>query len=260
MLKGVKNVIATPYIDPLNVKNDYMDITSALRDLNNFAANKQNVTTLYHDFTGRSNQLIAEYFDEEIHGEDLDHIIYGLSTREDHGCYFDLTALGSYMPFRVRGGQRVSFFNIFQYIQTGNLKAMKKDAVQNYPLYMHAMIDAQYNSLLQSIKNEFKNNIFTTMRILLRLIRGEEKIEEITNLYMFHYISHPKRIFIEKQFQEGYFRELFDYLLELFSKKMDVVVILKEMDYTGRELIGFIINEYEENVYNWYNTMNLLLA
>lgn len=254
-----KNVITAPHIDPLNMKDGYIDITSELHDLNHFAFYKHNVTTLYHDFTGRRNDILAEYFDDEIGGEDLDHIIYGLSTREDHGCYFDLTALGTYMPYRLlnvgNGYKRISFFNIFKYIHTNSLDTMKNEMVA-FPPYMQSMILSQQESVITTIKNDFKNNIFTTMRVLLRLIRGEEEKEGINNFYMFHYISQTKRVLIEELYQEGRYKELFDYLLDFFSKKMDIMAKLKEMDMTGRELIGFIINEHDKNIYNWSNTLN----
>ena len=267
-----KNITSTPYIDPLkndeenNLNEDnvnaMINITAELRDLNQFASINKNVSTIYHDFTGRRNDLIAEFFDEEINPIDLDHIIYGLSVREDHGCYFDLNSISSFMPYRLNknnNSYRFEFFNIYKYLAENNIDAIQQDAKIYYPPYMLDMINIQSEKVLAAIKTEFKNNIFSTMRLLLKLIRGDEKSEDIKNIHIFAYVSHTKRIFIEEKFKEGNYRELFDYLIDFFSKKMEIIVKLKKIDLTGAELIRFVINEKEEDMYNWYNNLNYFI-
>jgi hypothetical protein len=269
-----QNVITEPYIDPykgeenknninaINI-NAMTDITNDLRDLNQYTALKNNVTTVYHDFTGRRNDLIAEYFDEEIAAADLNHIIYGLSVREDHGCYFDLNLISSFMPYRLNNaGSRIEFFNIFQYIKENRIKDIASDAKKYYPPSMHEMIHIQSEKAIAAIKTEFKNNIFSTMRVLLKLIRGEEKIEDgdkekLNNyLYIFRYIPKTKQRIVEEKFKQGLFREVFDYLIDFFSLKMEILVKLKQLDLTGKELIQFVINEHEEDMYCWYDNLN----
>ena len=261
-----QNVITEPYIDPYkgeenkNNINAMTDITNDLRDLNQYTALKNNVTTVYHDFTGRRNDLLAEYFDEEIAAADLNHIIYGLSVREDHGCYFDLNLISSFMPYRLNNaGSRIEFFNIFQYIKENRIKDIASDAKKYYPPSMHEMIHIQSEKVIAAIKTEFKNNIFSTMRVLLKLIRGEEKIEDgdINNyLYIFRYIPKTKRRIVEEKFKQGLFREVFDYLIDFFSLKMEILVKLKQLDLTGKELIQFVINEHEEDMHCWYDNLN----
>ena len=272
-----QNVITEPYVDPyaddlLNANNNNInaininamtDITNELRDLNQYTALKNNVTTVYHDFTGRRNDLLAEYFDEEIAAADLNHIIYGLSVREDHGCYFDLNEISSYMPYCLKneggGATRIEFFNIFQYIKENRIKDIASDAKKYYPPSMHEMIHIQSEKVFAAIKTEFKNHIFSTMRVLLKLIRGEEKIEDESMenyLYIFRYIQKPKRKIVEEKFKQGLFREVFDYLIDFFSVKMETLVKLKQLDLTGKELIQFVINEHEEDMYCWYDNLN----
>jgi hypothetical protein len=271
-----KNVTAAPYIDPRKngMYAEYLDITNDLRDLNKFAIEMANVTTLYHDFTGRRNDLIAEYFDEEINSDHLDHCIYGLNTREDHGCYFNLTAAEAYLPFylmRENEVNRISLFNIFKYIYKNKKKINKNNILKMasdinkyyFPSFLSKekedkqhLIDLQRQIVLKQIKNDFKNDIFSTMRVLLKLIRGEEKKEDITNYSIFGYIAEAKkRAYIEEKFAEGHYQELFDFLM----KKMDTVVQLLHYDFTGRELIGFIIDIHEKDMYKWYNTLNYFL-
>ena len=270
-----QNVITEPYIDPYNKADDDIDnninamtdITNDLRDLNQYTTLKNNVTTVYHDFTGRRNDLLAEYFDEEIAAADLNHIIYGLSVREDHGCYFDLNLISSYMPYCLNNGgeggaTRIEFFNIFQYIKENRIKDIASDAEKYYPPSMLDMINIQSEKVFAAIKTEFKNSIFSTMRVLLKLMRGEERIEEgdeekLNNyLYIFRYISKTKQKIVEDKFKQGLFREVFDYLIDFFSVKMETLVKIKQLDLTGKELIQFVINEHEEDMYNWYDNLN----
>ena len=262
------NVTLVPYINPLEKydddDDDIIDITEEMRDLNKFAAENKNVTTLYHDFTGRYVNLVAELFDEEIQSEDLDHIIYGLSAREDHGCYFDLTSINSYLPFRLihepeNGINRISFFNIFQYIKNGNCHNIEKDMKQYYPPYMHEMIKNQSKIVLETLKTEFKNHIFSKMRVLLKLIRGEEKHEDIAKINFCVNVTQTKKIYIDEMFNELRYDELFDYLLDHYSKKIDVMAKICLMEWDGKDLIHFIINKNEKNLYNWYANLDQLI-
>jgi hypothetical protein len=87
-----------------------INITDELRQLNQFAID-QRASLLYHDFTGRAVRLLAEYFDYEL-APHLDYIVYGLSAREDHGCYFDLTQPASFFAFRLDLPAAVSAFRL----------------------------------------------------------------------------------------------------------------------------------------------------
>ena len=265
-----QNVTLTPYIDPLEKDKDkdkddtIIDITEEMRSLNKFAAENKNVTTLYHDFTGRYINLVAELFDEEIQSDDLDHIIYGLSAREDNGCYFDLTSLNSYLPFRLineieNGINRISFFNIFQYIKNENCHLIEKDMKHYYPPYMHQMIMNQSKIVLETIKTEFKNHIFSKMRILLKLIRGEEKHEDIIKINFCVNVTQTKKIYIDEMFNERRYDELFDYLLDHYSTKIHVMAKISLMEWEGKDLIRFIINKNEKNLYNWYTNLDELI-
>ena len=95
----------------------YHNITEPLRDLNTFAKENR-ASLLYHDFSGRKTALVAEYFDKE-NQDHLDQIIYGLSAREDRGCFFDLTQLNAFSPFRLdTTAERpvVRMFNYYKFI------------------------------------------------------------------------------------------------------------------------------------------------
>lgn len=98
-----QDVTTIPYFNNNNNNANpaAVDITQELRLLNLFAI-EQRVSLLYHDFTGKPVRLLSEYFDEEI-SQHLDQIVYGMSAREDHGCYFDLTHANAFFPIRIEG-------------------------------------------------------------------------------------------------------------------------------------------------------------
>ena len=60
-------------------------------------------------------------------------------------------------------------------------------------------------------------------------------------------------------FNERRYDELFDYLLDYYSKKIDVMAKISLMEWEGKDLIHFIINKNEKNLYNWYTNLDELI-
>ena len=248
------------YTDPYEEKPDYINITKQLQHLNSFAINN-NITTLYHDFTGRKNSLLAEYFDKELN-DNLDHIVYSLSAREDHGCRFDLTDISSYFPFRIDFQQFIThnkrviirLFNIFRFTEMDTIKEKLEIEMNNYPPYMRSMIEKQKDQVINSIKTELRNEIFTILRLIVRLVKGEETYEEIKNVYFFNNLPEYEKTKSLTMYHEKKFNNLLDYLMNYYGKKIDTVSKIKDLYVSGREILEFIVNG--ENPYDWYNSLN----
>lgn len=248
------------YTDPYEEKNDSINITKQLEELNSFAI-KNNITTLYHDFTGRKNALLAEYFDNELNN-DLDHIIYGLSAREDHGCRFDLTDISSYFPFRIdfqpfiNNNKRViiRLFNIFRFTTMDTIGEKLQIEMKNYPPYMFSMIEKQKEQVINSIKTELRNDIFVNLRLILRLVKGEETYEEINNIYFFNNLPECEKNKVLLMYHEKKFNNLLDFLMNYYGKKIDTVSKIKELDISGSEILKFIVNG--SNPYDWYKSLD----
>jgi hypothetical protein len=225
-----------------------------------FAINN-NITTLYHDFSGRKNSLLAEYFDSDLR-DHLDHIIYGLSAREDHGCMFDLTAISSYFPFKIdyheflNNNKRIiiKLFNIFRFTTMDTIKEKLELEMLNYPPYMLPMIERQKEQVITSIKKELINEIFYIFRIIVRLINGDETYEEIKNVYFFNCLPEYEKIKALQMYHEKKFNELLDYLMNYYGKKIDLVSKIKSLDISGREILEFIVTT--SNLYDWSKTLN----
>ena len=248
----------TVYTDPYITLDHGENITTQLRRLNNYAI-QNNITTLYHDFTGRDNKLLADFFDLEL-GEHLDHIIYGLSAREDHGCYFDLTDITSYFPYRMIGTSDkerrpyIKLFNIYKYITLDYISEKLELQYTFYPQSMHPMIDAQKQQVIKRVKNEFNNNNFSILRLVKRLITGEELYEEITNMYWIESLP----LIIKNKSLDLYhkkdYNKLFSFLLDYFAKSVDLVLKIKNIDLTGREILNIVTDDVK--IYYWYKNLS----
>ena len=248
------------YTDPYRVLNNGVNITSCLRQLNEYAI-KNHITTLYHDFTGRSNSLLSEYFDKEI-GEALDHVIYGLSVREDYGCYFDLTEPICYFPFKIsmpilNKRPLIKLFNIFKYIILNNISEKLNYEYNFYPRHMHPMIDLQKTQVIHSIKNEFKNNYFANLRIIKKIMNKEEEPVNINNLHFLEKLPKLDQTIVINLYCDEKYSELFEYLITYYSKYIDLILKIKEINMGGREILNLITNNI--NIYNWYTNLDTYL-
>ncbi len=245
------------YTEPYQVCG--LNITEHLRALNRFAI-KHNITTLYHDFSGRRVGLLAEYFDKEIN-EHLDHVVYGMSAREDHGCIFDLTDISSYFPFRLCPSDNnqnkramLKLFNIFKYLVQDTIKEKLSNDMILYPPYMQEMIHLQKTQIIKTIKHDLKNHMLSVLRIVTRLISGASTPDEFPHTYFFNFLPIVKYDRCNTLFNEHKYTDLFNYLMDIFGKEIDIISRLNQMDLNGWEILNFIING--SNSYDWYKNID----
>lgn len=250
------SLLQSVYTDPYECHENYTNITTDLRELNKYAM-EENITLLYHDFTGRRNSLLAEYFDPEIKIH-LNHIIYGMSARQDHGCYFDLTLPSSYFPWVKQNGQRpcIKLFNIFHYIVNDSLNSIGQDA-QYYTspvsVDVNTMINTQIEQVLSTIKSDLINHMLSLLRIIFRLIVGDEQHTEINMEHSFNFISKPYREVCIKLYNDNKYIELYDKLIDYFSRDIGIAGKLKNHDLSGKEILQFIV--YGDKPYEWYSNV-----
>ena len=313
----IYSLLQSVYTDPYECYGDSINITEELRGLNKYAM-AENITLLYHDFTGRRNSVLAEYFDDEIKTH-LNHVIYGMSSRVDHGCYFDLTKAESFFPWGlcpptpvgqtegqtnqpilptgqtnqpilptgqtnqqpisstgqtnqpisstwVRGqtqqpilptgvwGQRpLSLFNIYYYIINDCMHRLTQDA-QYYSspvaVDVNTMINTQIEQVISSVKSDLTNHMLSLLRIIFRLIVGDEQRSEIHIDYCFNFIAKPHRETFLNLYNDNKYIELYADLIDYFSRDIDRVAKLKNHDLTGKEILQFIT--YGDKPYEWY--------
>ena len=153
-----------------------INVTVTLQDLNDYAI-QQRASLLYQDFTGRRTAAVAEYFDYDFANEHLDQIVYAMSAREDHGCYFDLAQPTSYFPVRLEYNiqyphlhqQRpvVKMFNYYKFIANNSLKSIAAERL-TYPPDMQLLIDMQKNQVIRDISQRFKLVYMSILRQLYK--------------------------------------------------------------------------------------------
>jgi hypothetical protein len=224
-----------------------LDITATLRMLNTYAIG-HNISLVYHDFSGRNVRLVAELFDKEL-ANHLDHIMYDISVRANHGCFFDLTRLD--IPYFITGlpGKRamVKMLNIF-------VPDIAKDHL-HYPNGLRAF-EWQSQELCTSVLGEFKNHIFCLFRIIHRLITGEEKITDIHNCYFLDIVPDGYKAEIKSVFSAGDYLKVYLKLMDIYSPALDTLAKLKGHDVSGLEILQFILTgepyDWYKNIADWF--------
>jgi hypothetical protein len=210
---------------------------------------------IYHNFTGKNNRILAEFFDEELKGH-LDHIIYGLGLREDFGCYFDLTDLCSYHPFYIDVNNHIKLFNVYDYIINDKLHLLKSDFIMNYNLNNN-IFNSHMEKILHIIKHELNNVTLQWLRTVFRLITGEEIQHSYNNEQDFYWIDIKKRKLCLNLLTDKNYTGLYELLLTEFGKKLDIVAVFKGLDLTGREILEFIT--LGDDPFDWYNNVKHFL-
>ena len=261
------------YTDP-DLNEADLNITPMLRDLNTFAKEKQ-VSLLYHDFTGRQTALVAEYFDFE-NKEYLDQIIYGMSAREDHGCFFDLTEPNAYFPYKLVYAENsrpiVKMFNYYKYCvnQTYDKSAIE---LHTYPKEMHALAAEQKQQIIRTIHTQFKTTNLSALRQVRKILLEEQAqaeqaqaeqdqaqhIEEGNHManYIFNDLPKFYREMFKDLFKEHEYDLLYEMVFNYSASELEKLAQLKELALSGEDLLTFIT--LDEDPYKWYNTMNKMI-
>jgi hypothetical protein len=246
----------------LNANANGLNITPMLRDLNQFAKEKQ-ISLLYHDFTGRKTALLAEHFDGE-NKEHLDQIIYGMSAREDHGCFFDLTLPTAYFPYKLDYHENkrpiIKMFNYYYYLFNNRYPQSSED-LQTYPKEMHPFASAQKQQMIQIIRTFFKTTNLSVLRQVRKLQLSEanahDAVDAEDSKYLFNDLPKLYREMFTELYKEKNYNLLFELLFNYSSSELDLLAQLKDMDMSGEDLLTFIT--LNEDPYKWYNDMNEIM-
>ena len=253
---------------------DSINITETLRDLNAFAIEKR-ASLLYHDFTGKRTATLAEYFQHDFLNEHLDQIVYGLSAREDHGCYFDLAQLTSYYPIRqafaevdmvpnandinsVANRPIIKMFNYYKFFANNSFHLMQEER-SKYTGEMQHIIDAQKLQIINDVIHTFKNSQIALLRQLHQIIIGAVGAEP-PKMYESDQLaplpsSFPRslnHIYLELMEKKEY-QLTKDIIEEYCAHRLDIFARLKQLDLSGQEILMFITAN--EDPYRWLNNV-----
>lgn len=240
------------------LRPDQVDITSDLEALNAFAM-AQGICTLYHDFTGRRNNLLAEYFDPALQGH-LDHIIYGFSARQDHGCYFNLLDEGCFFASKL-DKNRLVLFNYFQYAhdRPTSDQVAATAAAATFAAHMQGRIAHQATLIMDGVLALFRNHGFSVLRLAHGWLTGLNDPAEVVNFYFCRQLAPTMHRLLRERFAAGQFVQLFDDLVHYYAQRLEMVVQLKHLDLTAREIMTFVV-EGEPEPYRWYDVLKGLVG
>ena len=233
-----------------DTSRDSVNITDLLRTINAISI-ENNVSMIYHEFTGRVINTVSEIFDEELKNH-LDQIVYGISARQDHGCFFDLTKDDAFFAIKkVNSIDSIrpvfKMFNFYKHINNNTLGGAEyvKD-LKEYPRNMHRYIEAQRKQLVTMNMTKFK----TSDMYVLRQVHKQLNKETNNELYTPNVCDKLTEIYKELWDEKNY-KILYELVMEEGEKTLNAIVFLGEFDVSGGEILKFITMDPDQT--KWYS-------
>ena len=228
---------------------DSINITYMLRTINTISI-ENNTSMIYHEFTGRAIHTVSEIFDEELKNH-IDQVVYGISARQDHGCFFDLTKDNAYFAIKsVNSANRPVFkmFNYYKHINNNTLGGCEyyKD-IKEYPRNMHKYIDAQRIQLCNIYIDKFKTSDMYVLRQVHKRINTNDTN---TELYTPHVCAKLIEVYKELWSEKNY-ELLHELVIERAKNTLNKIVFLGNLDISGENILRFITMDPDQT--RWYN-------
>ena len=249
-----------------DTSRDSINITELLRTINTISI-ENNASMIYHEFTGRAINAVSEIFDEELKNH-LDQIVYGISARQDHGCFFDLTKDDAFFAVKkvnsinsMNNRPVFKMFNYYKHINNNTLGGLEYDNdIKEYPLNMHKYIEAQSEQLVAMYMTKFKNSDMYVMRqVHKRLHNNDNKDNNDNNdtkdtkkveLYTPHVCGKLTEIYKELWDKKNY-EILYELVIEQGENTLNKIVFLGNFDVSGEEILKFITMDNDQT--KWYS-------
>ena len=236
-----------------DTSRDSINITDMLRKINIISI-ENNVSMIYHEFTGRVINTVAEVFDEELKNH-LDQIIYGICARQDNGCFFDLTTDDAFFAIKmVNSMNRPVFkmFNYYKHINNNTLGGYEYDKdIKEYPRNMHKYIDAQRIQLVTMFMTTFKNSdMYVLRQVHKRLHTKDINDTKIVELYTPNVCGKLTEIYKELWDKKNY-EILYELVIERCENTLNKIVFLGNFDVSGEEILKFITMDPDQT--KWYS-------
>lgn len=164
----------------------YVDITKFLDTLNELAI-KNKWFVLYHDFTGRDINPIANHYDDFL-GDHRNHIVYGIGMRQDGGCYIDLRKPECDFYY-TWSNDSIEVLNPFMY--EGKLKELiqlTKYIADEIDAYTLKVIEEQIKVLIKSKLQFILETIIEVFR-KVSILRTRKDITPITEKQYSYFVK-----------------------------------------------------------------------
>lgn len=228
-----------------------VDITDDLHTLNQLAI-KLNILLIYNDFSGKNIKPLADYFDNTIQSN-LDHIVYGIGNRGDHGCYIDLISPDNMFAFKLENNN-IKVFNIYNAINN-NLNLQQ--VIDSYDI---KYIDIIYNSITYVLKSTieyFNSYIFVVLRYIYQLKINKIHHDYYNELFNKDWITKEDSIQLQKLIELEDYNTCFAEIIKISANQLIKCIYLKNLTLEPYELMQLIV--MNENEYNWGTVLKSIL-
>ena len=257
---------------------ELIDITEDLRELNKLCI-QNDITFIYHDFTGRDTYKDLDVFFNDLNSNYSDQIIYGIGNGFFTGCYFDMSNKKSHLATLVEYKKRkvIKVFNIKHIIKQYYIKYQNTN---NYPIdvYFGSILErygfdqseqvyGQIEKMLEDFKYNFKNYSIYLLRKVKefneRLSEGIPEKEDDNFCGSYYYFNNmPKHV--KKLIEEMYhsrdmniFAKCIDMVAAVYEKELKFIVLNSDIKYyTPVEILSYITSNPDK--YKWFDAFNMI--
>lgn len=254
------------------------DITEDLRELNTFSI-RNDITFVYHDFTGRDTYKDLDVYFKDLISEHSDQIIYGIGNGFFTGCYFDMCDKKSHLATVVEYKKRkvIKVFNLKHilkqyYLNYRNMNNYPIDVyfasiLERYGFNQSEQIYGQIEKMLEDFKYNFKNYSIYLLRKVKefneRLSEGIPEKEEDNFCDSYYYFNNmPKHV--KKLIEEMYysrdmniFEKCIKIVADVYEKELKFIVLNSEFQHNSTvEILCYITSNPDK--YKWFDAFNAI--
>jgi hypothetical protein len=232
-----------------NEEEKYCDINPLLRDLIGMSV-CENSLFVFNDFSGRSSNELATYYDEiKPVCEHLNHIIIGLNMRTEYGCYIDLTNDMCKFAYFV-DSEKIMVFNPYFYLlndididSCGISDDIDDDDAK--------IIMTQTQSIFETNKKKIKDGLLCVYRRTNMLTKGAS-ID--FGRYELNQYSTRCGINLQKLYEDKEYVKLNNVIREELIKEFEKIIKLHKINSDGETMFKMVT--IDESPYNWVTAFN----
>jgi hypothetical protein len=261
------SIIVNSAQNKYNVSNDYINITKEIDRLHKISIDN-NITYLYHDFSGNDNiKYIEKYFNDSIKNN-LNHIIYGLGNGSIYGCYYDFRKPEAHLPYIIENTPNrpmISVFNLNSVIDLYNINEYNKEIYGDFISFLNEIIESfgiKNIEIITSIMCNHINEFITKFKdYILYILRYFKDIDEKNmrgehppidfKSYGFGNILDDIMLETIKNAYDRYSNNLLNLVVDMIAikYKYEFNILGRKLNMNETEFLHHIIND--PNKYNW---------
>ena len=273
---------------------NFLNITNEIKRLHKISI-ENNITYLYHDFSGNDNiKYIEKYFinamgesdesdksDESVDGSvngsiknHLNHIIYGIGNGSITGCYYDFRkpeAHFAYVLEKTAKRPMISVFNINHVVDSYNNQ--KKYGIYNdFIPFLNEVIESYGGDSIEIITSimcnhidmfisQFRDYILYALRYIKdaqdKILKGDVYEFDI-NTYGFNNIFDRELVLQIRSIFDSHNIDMFHQIVNFIADKyqFEFSILGRKNKLSNREFLWQIVSNPDK--YNWYTQFQML--